>query len=145
MKIDLTNEEINFLYKALDCNYAEIENCNGHFNDSVPEIIKQKLIATFKIDFNFLKNSRQYKYYKNNYFSNNKLFLGSGIHSVNDVSIAHKRLAYAISNLSAIQQNGGMGTEFNDIMDKECTNNIKEALKDIIKAFGITPEELNDK
>jgi hypothetical protein len=148
MKIDLTDEEMNWLYQAMDCNYALLPHNPDRFYDSFPEVIKQKIVATFKLDYTIMKASGRNKYCEEPHFSNHKLFLGSGIHSVNDAAMAHKRLAYAIMMLGGLQQPGHPETkeqaEQEEAGNLMMASQIKHALRDVIAAFGYKPEELND-
>jgi len=147
MKIDLTDEEINWLYQAMDCHYNLLPYNGDWFNDSIPEVIKQKFIATFKMDYDIMR-SRAHKYCEENCFADHNLFLGNGIHSANEASMLHKRLAYATMMLGGLQQSGRPETkeqaEREELYLKEGEQKIKTALKDIIAAFGYKPEELND-
>ena len=68
---------------------------------------------------------------------NEKLFMGAGNRSIVLKNELHRRLEYATSQLSAIEQNGGMGHPFDERMDKECRQNIKDVIDDIIVAFNI--------
>ncbi len=145
MKVEFTDEEINWLYEAMHCNFALVDTSNpDRWNDTIPETIKNKLIATFKLtNLNFKD-----KYIEHNLWDNNHLFLGGGVYSANDVARCHKRLAYAVMMLGGLQQPGHPETkeeaEQEDIYLFEGEQKIKAALKDIIAAFGYAPEDLND-
>ena len=146
MNIDLTEEEMNWLYQAMDCNYAILPHNPDRFYDSFPEAIKQKLIATFKLDYVIMKTSGKNKYCEEPHFKDHELFLGNGIHSVNDASMAHKRLSYAIMMFGGLQQPGHPETKEQADQEEEyclrAESQIKHALTDIIAAFGYKPEDL---
>ncbi len=144
MKIEFSDEELNWLYQAMDCNYATLPN-QSDWNDSYPQIIRDKLIATFKIDYDIMK-SRKHKYCEEPAFADKQLFLGSGIHSVNQANMAHKRLSYAIMMLGGLQQPGHPENaeqhEQERMYQQQAEYQIKNSLVDIIAAFGYKPEDL---
>ncbi len=147
MKIELTGDQMNWLYQAMDCNYALLPPLlDDRWNDTFPEVIKQKLIASFKLDYTIMKTSGRNKYCDEPVFADKQLFLGSGIHSVNQANMAHKRLSYAIMMLGGLQQPGHPENaeqhEQESSYQLQAEAQIKNALVDIIAAFGLTPEDL---
>ncbi len=54
----------------------------------------------------------------------------------------HKSLNYAAYILGGMEQNGGMGTEFDEQSEKEDNQKLKNLLKDIVSAFGYSPQDL---
>ena len=70
------------------------------------------------------------------------LFCGNMPQTAEDINYLHKRLTYAISTLSGMQQNGGMGTEFDTDSDKEDQKSLVSFIKDMMTAFSVTVEEL---
>lgn len=70
--------------------------------------------------------------------------MGAGWHSIVNRNKLIKRIVFATSILGGMQQNGGMGTEFDDAADKEDRQSIKEIALDVLTAFGLTIEDLKD-
>jgi len=71
------------------------------------------------------------------------LFMGNGWHSIVNRNKVIKRIILATSALSGIEQNGGMGTEFDEVSDKKDRQTIKEVALDILTALGLTIEDLS--
>lgn len=64
------------------------------------------------------------------------IFMGAGAHSGVMVDLLHRRVDYAISMLSGEQQNGGMGTEYNEKFANEAIESIDAVILDLITALG---------
>jgi len=139
--VDLTDQEIEYLFDALQNNYALLDPSQDTFTN-LRSNLEGKLISKFRITYDKIMEMRKNRYHKENVFVSTPLFMGSGLYSCNRASLLHKRLAYAIMILGGAQQNGGMGTEFDEVADKEDQQEIKRTLTDILAAFGYTPEEL---
>jgi hypothetical protein len=67
---------------------------------------------------------------KKNPFSD-RLFMGSGLHSVLVSNMLHQRLDDALSWLSGLQQSMGMGIESDPAVEAQAEEEIKAAVKDI--------------
>ena len=59
------------------------------------------------------------------------IFMGAGGYSVALCNLLHARLDYALSELSGMQQNGGMGSEFDEASDINAKRIIHEVIDDI--------------
>lgn len=142
MKIDLSDQEIEYLLRVLVLNYADREE------DIQPDIlnppkIRESLLSKLLNDNNFyLYPSIHKEQFSAKDSINLKLFMGTGWHSVVEANKLHKRLEFAISQLGGEQQNGGMGTEYDEQSAKVADEDIKSVLRDIIFAFGYKPEDL---
>lgn len=64
-----------------------------------------------------------------------QLFCGSGDYSSRNTQILKVRLDEAVSFLSAMQQNGGMGYAFDHSMDKKAKRYIENVVKDVAMAL----------
>lgn len=142
MKIELTDEQARFLIRVLENNYGEEQS------DFDPKNIGDRGLGSLIIG-KIVGAGKLYDYYNEvcdaQFKSrplNKKLFLGSGWYSKIDINQLHKQLAFAISELGGEQQNGGMGTEFDEESSKEAEQNIKAVLRDIVHAFGYKPSDL---
>lgn len=141
MKIEFSDEEVKQLVRALVCSHGETYE---DFSEDISwrgtnDLLLGKFMSSM-VAFEAFNKARASRLAQEPL--NKKLFMGAGTHSIVQVNLLHKRLAFATSELSAIQQNGGMGTEFDEQMDKECTQNIRDVIKDIMIAFDVKPEEL---
>jgi hypothetical protein len=67
------------------------------------------------------------------------IHMGCGNHTQLMVKLLHDKLDKALSTLSGMQQNGGMGTEFLHKEDEEGCNIISTILADICTALHRTP------
>lgn len=146
INLQLNKQELKYLYNVLENNFALIDETTNDFDKSVFRSIQgqliSKLIGTCRLSHNDILNIRANRFCKTNQFDDNTLFMGGGLHSMNRASMMHKRLAYATMVLGGKQQNGGQGTEYNEILDKQDELEIKAVLRDIIAAFGYNPEDL---
>lgn len=143
MKIDLSNKEIEFLIRALVCNFAENRsdfNLENITDSGICGLLIGKLSLT-PGNIKHYNNVRIEKYNAKNKFGK-KLFMGNGNHSTVDLNYLHKRLEFAVSSSSVMEQNGGMGEPFNQEMDLECKQNILNVIKDLILAFDVNIEDL---
>ena len=61
--------------------------------------------------------------------------MGSGAHSVRDCGLLLGRVTDALSLLSAAQQNGGMGHDFNHGFDRYARGRIEAAVRDVAMAL----------
>jgi hypothetical protein len=104
------------------------------------ELLIGKLVGKFN-NYNFYSEVRASRFAAKERIKDT-LFMGAGYHSVVQMNNLHKRLEFACSELGGLQQNGGMGTEFDEQMDFSCKDNIKSVLKDMILSFNLTPEDL---
>ncbi len=66
---------------------------------------------------------------------NGLVFMGSGSFSEATIEHLHKRLDEGFSHLSGAQQNGGMGTEYDLDMEKECDKQIDSVVREIALAL----------
>jgi hypothetical protein len=70
------------------------------------------------------------------------LFMGAGWHSIVAKNKLHRRIDCAVSALGGMQQNGGMGTEFNEEYDKKDRQTLKDVALDVLTALGLTVDDL---
>jgi hypothetical protein len=142
MKLELTDKQAVFLIKTLVQNYAEdAEDFDPPENigaSSTGGFIIGKLCR--EIGYEAYTKSRKERYLENPV--NKKLFMGAGYHSKLLMNQLHRRLSFAFAQLSGLQQNGGMGYEFDDTFDKRGNQDIKDVLKDLLIAFNLTAEDL---
>lgn len=143
MKIDLTEEQLNFLIRAVVQNYAEDTTDYNSIDLSDRGICGEVIgILTQVSD----KSRKTYNKAMQSRFLTTpikqSLFMGSGWHSTINVNNLHKRLQFAVRELSAMQQNGGMGTEYIEQEDIDAKKNIKAVILDILTAFNMKLEDL---
>lgn len=145
ISVEFSEDELIHLYQVVNQNYAPIshvpDNFTQNINDKIGGKILPKLWKYAKISEDSIMKWQDDRYYKKPLL-NEILFMGAGTHSLNECNMLHRRLNYAFSELSGRQQNGGMGTQFDENFDKQAQNNIKDVLYDIIHAFGYEPEDL---
>ena len=150
MSIDLTEKEQDYLIRILEQNYADIYDDYGNdkfygFENPVKHQIYLKLFGDhYRYDLRDKicfaeKNSELDKLSRQN---SGYLGMGSGFYSILHLNDLHKRLNSAACVLTGQQQNGGQGTEFDEKFDRQCQEHLKDILKDLLIAFGVSPEEL---
>ena len=138
MNIDLSKEEIEFIIRALVCSYAEKDSDykSEELTTSGPAgFLIGKLCCTR--DFHRAYNEARNEKYSQKASLNKELFLGNGWHSQVDCNNLHKRLEAAFAAYGIIEQNGGMETQFNDKLDRECKKTLLDFVKDILVAFNL--------
>lgn len=144
MKIELSDKEIDFLVRALVCNYGEKET--DYEKDISNSGLSYELIGKFIFASNassdIFYQARREEVCKDK--THKTAFMGHGWLSKIFTNLLHKRLHFAFHQLGMMEQNGGMGTDFDEKMQQECTQNIKDVLNDLIFAFGMTPQNLMD-
>lgn len=144
MNIELTKDQAAFLIRALECNCAEEES------DFDPKDLSDRGPGGLIIGQLVSKGGKElmdvyYEARKNRIVKepiNKKLFMGVGYHSLCLLNQYHKALNYASYVLGGMEQNGGMGTEFDEQSEKEDDKKLKNILKDIVYAFGYSPQDL---
>jgi hypothetical protein len=142
MKLELTDQEAEFLMRALVDNYAED---NQDFESDIVDagtcgLLIGKLCRESKMIMAF-RNARKNKFGFKDRITD-YLFMGAGWHSCVAKNKLHKRIEYAVSVLGGLQQNGGMGTDFDEESDKQDKQALKEIALDVLTAFGLTVEDL---
>lgn len=143
MNIELTEEQAAFLIRTLECNCAEEESDFDPkmLGDRGPGgLIIGQLVRGGKNLMDVYYEARKNRIIKEPI--NKKLFMGAGYHSLCLLNKYHKSLNYAAYILGGMEQNGGMGTEFDDQSEKKDNQKLKNILKDIISAFGYSPQDL---
>ena len=145
IKIELSDKEAEFLMKALINNHAED---NEDFSENIGDggtcvFLIGKLVQADRKMYNFFYEFRKSRFGQKERFKD-YLFMGAGWHSIVNRNKLIKRIVFATSILGGMQQNGGMGTEFDDAADKEDRQSIKEIALDVLTAFGLTIEDLKD-
>jgi len=142
MNIDLSDNEIDFLIRAIVSNYGQKSKDYGL--DISSRGIGAEIIGKFVI-----LNKKYRAIYSNarkdsEFFEpiNNKLFCGSGWLSILHIAHLHKRLESAIDNLCTIQQNGGMGTEYDEQLEFKCRSEIKSIVKEIMFALDVSVKDI---
>lgn len=145
MKIELSDKQAEFLMRALLQNYAATEEDydgkEGLGASSTGEFIIGKLVAAdFKLHNTFctIKDER----WKKRDPLNRYIFWGNGYHSSVSGNYLHKRLQQAFITQGGMQQNGGMGTEFDEQSDKEDKATLISVAKDILVGLGLTVDDL---
>lgn len=149
MKINLTSDEIAYIVRLMELNYADRREDFqstldiGAHNPQYDSLTNKLMQVDYKTFTSTVKEvSKEVSSFKENIFKDKVLFLGAGYHSSIRIAQLHKRLQYAVYELGGEQQNGGMGTEYDEQSGKEAAHGIKEALRDIIAAFGLTAKDL---
>ncbi len=143
MKLELTDQEADFLMRALVNNYAEGQEDfkgDGRCYGTCQALIDKLWHDNTKL-FKVFEKARKDKWAKENRITK-YLFMGNGWHSLVEGNKLHKRIDCAINMLGGMQQNGGMGTEFDEESDKKGKQTLKEIALDVLTAFGLTVEDL---
>ena len=139
MNVELTEKEGKFLLKVLEYNYAETEeDFEGKGMDSENPLLKS---LDWKLR-KFKDYDKDRRFYLEERLTFGMLFCGAGYRTGIACNQMHKRLDYAIMTLSGMQQNGGMGSDFDEESDKQDREDILNVLKDLLIAFGVSAEEL---
>ena len=128
--MELSPEERIFIKTALINNYIETE-------DDIKNNVADKLIAKITRPSCPEEAFWVQTFEKLKEPINQELFLGNGVFSKLAANNLHKRLAFAISELNSIQQNGIMGAEFYQEDSDKSKENIINVIKDIIVAFDL--------
>lgn len=143
MKIDLTEEQLHFLIRAVIQSYTEdtTDHVSADLTDQgvwgeVIGILTQAGDRSHKI-YNQARQSRCLETP-----IRKSLFMGSGWYSTINANNLHKRLQFAVCELGSMQQNGGMGTEYLEQEDIDAKKNIKDVILDIMIAFDMKLEDL---
>lgn len=143
MKIELSDKEAEFLMRVLVSNHAEDEK---DFDQDIIDcgtgslLIGKLCQADFKM-YNIFNKARTSRYGDKERIKD-YLFMGNGWHSIVNRNKLIKRIVLATSALGGMEQNGGMGTEFNDESDKQDRQTIKEVALDVLTALGLTVDDL---
>lgn len=145
MNLNLSDNELDFLVRAIVSNYGQLPK--DYEQDIASKGVGEEIIGTIvMLDRKYKQAYLNAK--KESSISepiNQKLFCGAGWVSGIVIAALHKRLMYAVKNLSAMQQNGIMGSEYDKQMEIECRTEIKSVVKDLMFAFDLSVEDiLND-
>lgn len=142
-----TPKQILFLLKALYCNYVieegdDLKDPFGH--DTSPSTLTMPFLLAAGLDQDDFGDARKERYLKEKLYKeeDRSLFMGAGMYSAHQCARLHARLAWAFSCLSGMQQNGGMGSEFDEQSQKEDEESVKDVCRDILHAFGLKPGDL---
>ena len=141
MQIDLSDKEIKFLIRVLLQNYAEkqddfVQGMNLSSHGSTSDLLNKIMYE----DWDAFKKAQKEKYLEEPV--NEKVFMGSGAYSIDLMNRYHKRLAYAFCELGGDQQNGGMGSDYNQSEHDDAIKNIKDVIKDLLVAFNLSIDDL---
>lgn len=139
--LKLTQDQIIYLYDALANTHAT--DINASVWKSMFSTVQGRMMSQVPFLRDMYYGVEDNKYCKEGI--SKSLFMGAGWLSINSRNLLHKRLSYAAMILGGKEQNGGQGTEFDEQSDKEDEYKIKEVLRDIIAAFGYSPEDLQTK
>jgi hypothetical protein len=144
MKLELTDQEAEFLIRVLVSNHAED---NQDFESNITDTGTGGLLISKLLNASEYKLMTAYKEARKDRWADNNritdyLFMGNGWHSIVERNKLHKRIDAATGWLGGMQQNGGMGTEFDEEWDKRGKQFIKEVALDVLTAFGLTVEDL---
>lgn len=142
MNIDLDKKQIHYLLRVLVSNYAEtIEDFDGDITDRGPSgLIIGKLAKVDRDVYAWYADAKRSNYLKEKL--NKFLFMGAGNGSLVLLNDLHRRLNFAASQASGRQQNGGMGTEFDDAYEVKAKQDIVDVVKDMMIAFNISVDDL---
>lgn len=141
MKIELSEEELEFLIRVLRNNYGENETDFNEdiFSNGINDLLLGKLISGSRCGIEYFNTTRTHRLLDTSL--NQFIFWGNGWKSKVLGNKLHKRLAYAFNVQSGMQQNGGMGASFNEESDKKDKISLYLVIKDIMTALGVTLEE----
>lgn len=143
MKIELTDEQIEFLIRSVVLSYAEKDSdfkSNDIVDNGPSGRIIGKLVSNLERFEDAYYDARKQRFVTDRV--NKNIFMGNGWRSTVAANILHKRLAFALGELSVIERNRDMGTMFDEDLNKRNIKNIKDVLNDIIFAFNLTPKDL---
>lgn len=144
MKIELTEKQVEFLIRALIYNFGATQEdyCGENITESnVGDFVLGKLAQSSGSSFAYFENIMG-EQFKKKPLPDRRLFMGAGYHSILHFNDLCKRLKYISGVLGGKEQNGGMGTIFDEKSDSEDEKEIKDSLREIILAFGYTPKDL---
>lgn len=143
MKIELSDKEADFLMRALIDNYAEDnQDFESDISDTgICSLLIGKLVQADRRLMNAYYQARKSKF-SNQERIKDYLFMGNGWHSIVNRNKLIKRIVLATSALGGMEQNGGMGIEFNEESDKQDKLTIKEVVLDVLTALGLTIDDL---
>ncbi len=143
MKIELSDREAEFLMRVLVSNHAEdVQDFEQDISDGgVSSLLIGKLVQADRKMYEAFNKARQSRFGDKERIKD-YLFMGSGWHSLVNRNKVIKRIVLAGSILSGMQQNGGMGTEFNEESDKQDKQSLKEIAIDVLTALGLTVDDL---
>jgi hypothetical protein len=142
MEIKLTDEQISFLIRAVVNSYAE--DIIDHKSNDITDFGTNREVLGILIANRHLRDVYS-QARKDNSMKDSlgkKLFMGCGWCSIVDKNKLHRRLEFAVSQLGGIEQNGGMGTEFDENAQREMEEDIKGVIRDMLMAFDLKPEDL---
>jgi hypothetical protein len=139
MNVDLTEKEGKFILKLLKYNYAETEEDFEGIGMGSENPVLKSLDRKLRKFEDYDEDRRSYLEERLTF---GMLFCGAGYRTGIACNQMHKRLDYAIMTLGGMQQNGGMGSDFDEESDKQGHEDIKNVLKDLLIAFDISAEEL---
>jgi len=146
MNIDFSQKELRFLIKALVMTYAEdyydfdLDHAGGF---GVRLDILGKIISQLK------REGREY-FNEVSKLSSNKsrftsyLFMGANKYSTVQMNLLFRRIRFAINEISAMQQMGGMGTNFDQDEYDKAKSNVTLVVLDVMEALGVTPKDVLD-
>lgn len=132
MKLELNDKQASFLLRSLILNYASTEVDLNLDLEIIGNLIK--LDDKFMDEYESVSSNK----WKSNAPLNKSIFCGNGLHSILDGCEIHKRLQYAFGIQSGMQQNGGMGTKFDQKSHKNGMVEIVSVIKDIMIALDVT-------
>ena len=146
ISIDLTDEQCEYLMRVLLNNYGSVHEDYAKYtsyNEPSDYLVGLLVSKNRKLrdSYNKIKNLK-FKMKDMKDSLNQKLFCGAGFLSTLMINDLHKRLEYAVGMLSGMQQNGGMGTEFDKDFNKEANQALINFIKDMMFAFDVSSEDL---
>lgn len=143
MKIELSDKEAEFLIKVLINNYAEEDQDFGQdIGDSgTGALLIGKLVQADR------KMQDVYSKVRKSRFADvgrikDHLFMGNGWRSIVNRNKVIKRIVLATSVLGGMEQNGGMGSSFNEETDKQDRQTIKDIALDVLTALGLSANDI---
>jgi len=139
MNIDFTEEELTFLVKALVQNYADDKSDMDKDHESMSQRMLMKIFMS--ADINTAWSEARSSQYNDKPSTNGCVFMGSP-DAIGNMNMIHRRLAYAFMMSSGMQQNGGMGTDFDDEWDTKAKDALASVVKDVMTALGVSMDDL---
>lgn len=143
MKIELSDKEAEFLMRVLVSNHAEdVQDFDQNIGDGgTGSLLIGKLVQADRRMYDAFDEARQSRFGDKERIKD-YLFMGNGWHSIVNRNKIIKRIVLATSALGGMEQNGGMGTEFDEESDKQNRQIIKEVALDVLTALGLTIDDL---
>lgn len=139
---------LNYYFKSLTCLIGKWQDLSLH--NEVRSIMLNEFDGLLLEELNrsYFANSERVKNFVHAYKSlgdlnsteiqiNDLYFDGAGEHSCAKFLFIMNRIRKAFSMLSGMQQNGGMGSDFDEKLDEEGRMFLETVVQELINAFGL--------